>query len=83
VGVDLTLLPVSYETDEGDMICLHAFDLDLNAMMAPFWEMKRGRHHGKIFWPIEKVSEEAPPLGRCAVYRRAAAKQSIWLGNKR
>ena len=63
MGVDLTLLPVAYETDEGDLICLHAFDLDLNAVIAPFWDMKRGRHHGKVFWPIEQQAEEAAPWG--------------------
>jgi hypothetical protein len=61
MGVDLTLLPVSHVTDEGDMICLHAFDLDLSDVIAPFWEMKRGRHHGRIFWPIEKASDDAAP----------------------
>ena len=63
MGVDLTLLPVSYVTNEGDLICLHAFDLDLNAVIAPFWDMKRGRHHGKIFWPIEKESQDVAPWG--------------------
>jgi len=61
MGVDLTLLPVSFETDDGDLICLHAFDLDLNAVIDPFWRMKHERHQGRIFWPIEKQSEDAAP----------------------
>lgn len=63
MGVDLTLLPVSYETDEGVLICLHAFDLELSSAKAPFLGMKRQWHHGKIFWPVEQASEGAVPWG--------------------
>jgi hypothetical protein len=67
LGVDLTLLPVSYETDEGGLICLHAFNLELRSVKAPFLGMKREWHHGKIFWPIEQASEGAVPW-RAAPY---------------
>jgi hypothetical protein len=61
LGVDLTLLPVSYETNEGDLICLHAFQLELSRVKTPFMEMTRQWHHGKIFWPIESASDDVIP----------------------
>lgn len=60
LSVDLTLLPVAYENDS-ELICLHAFQLQLSFVKDPFLDMKRQWHHGKIFWPIEEASDQVVP----------------------
>ena len=63
MGVDLTLLPVSYETNEGVLICLHAFQLELSSVKDPFLTMQRQWHHGKLFWPVEEAGDDVVPWG--------------------
>lgn len=67
MGVDLTLLPVQFETDTGDLVCVHAFDLHLNSMVMPFWDMPSQVAVGLVSWPFEKMdaamrSHRAPDL---------------------
>ncbi len=72
MGVDLCLVPVDFEDGNGDLICTKGFELDLNAVIAPFDEMKRHRYPGaKVYWPfvpvpkniLEQLPSDLPHIG--------------------
>ncbi|PXX42704.1 hypothetical protein [Undibacterium pigrum] len=58
MGVDLCLVPVDFEHDNGELICTKGFELDLNEVIAPFLEMEWHRYPGaKVYWPFVPVPE--------------------------
>jgi len=57
MGVDLTLLPVDRVTQAGDWLCTHAFDLDLNRVIWPLLELRKQPVPGRVWWPIEDMSD--------------------------
>ncbi len=40
MGVDLCLVPVDFEHHDGELTCTKGFELDLNAVIAPFLDME-------------------------------------------
>ncbi|MFZ6780877.1 hypothetical protein ACO0LD_28925 [Undibacterium sp. Ji83W] len=72
MGVDLCLVPVDFEHDDGELICTKGFELDLNAVIGPFCEMKRHSYPGaKVYWPfvpvpkniLEQLPFDLPDIG--------------------
>ncbi|MES2038314.1 MAG: hypothetical protein V4495_10770 [Pseudomonadota bacterium] len=72
MGVDLCLVPVDIERENGDLICTRGFELDLNEVIAPFIEMERYKYPGaKVYWPfvpipkniLEQLPYELPWFG--------------------
>ena len=56
MGVDLCLVPVDFEHDDGELTCTKGFELDLNAVIAPFLDMEWHSYPGaKVYWPFSPV----------------------------
>lgn len=56
MGVDLCLVPVDFEHDDGELVCTKGFELDLNAVIAPFLDMEWHSYPGaKVYWPFSPV----------------------------
>jgi len=57
MGIDLTVLPVSSETDNGDLICLTAMDICLSSVHGAFMDMKRISVQNRVYGSIADVPE--------------------------
>lgn len=62
MGVDVTLLPVSYESDNGELVCDHAFNLDLNAVVGLVLELPKLCTYAAVYWPIAQLPDEIVAL---------------------
>ncbi len=62
MGVDLTLLPVQYENDVGDLICTVAMDLDMSRSIGPFFELTKNPILNRVIAPLATLPERIIPL---------------------
>ena len=62
MGVDLTLLPVSREHENGDLVCDHAFNLDLNIVVRLVLDLEMQSTSATVYWPIAHSPESIRAL---------------------
>lgn len=55
MGVDLMLLPVDTEKEDGTLICSRWFILDLSFVIARIHDIEKQPVVGRVYWPIEPI----------------------------
>lgn len=58
MGIDLTLLPVAAENQDGSLICTVAFDFDLSRLVNSFSQLERYPVDTTVIAPVAELPKE-------------------------